>query len=495
MYLVSLSRRRMVEPVLTNAASRHTMPPLARLLYELPRARTSAVSPFAWGAAGCLPFLPRVRCGRAVLAPARWAIGRADLPGPREPSPVWAETVAALRVRLGLPTWVSVGTADMRLRLNLDVPMDLALLRAFVDGEQNTETPGRAEDDTVMLTEAASPADYGWLAGRPHEIVVPLGASHAHTSRAGVSARIRSLIAATAPLPVVEREHAHLPGAARVLFAKLYGDPAGFDTILTDHLPELLAAWSAPPRWWFVRYRDPAPHLRLRLHLADGADYGPAAARVGDWAAGLRRGGLTGDLVLDTYHPECARYGAHTVMEAAEALFAADSVAAVAQLALTDIAGPQRRAVTVASLVDLAVAVTGNPRAGMRWLLDHRRLADGPPADRQVLRQAISLVGVGVGGSRSGQVSAVFPDVERAWQARYQAAVNYADALAEAADHGGHLSVASVLGSLLHLHHIRVHGIDSGCEQACNRLARGVALAWNACELNSGEDLADVRAP
>jgi hypothetical protein len=39
--------------MVTNAAARHTMPPMARLLFEIPRARTAAVSPFAWGAAGC----------------------------------------------------------------------------------------------------------------------------------------------------------------------------------------------------------------------------------------------------------------------------------------------------------------------------------------------------------------------------------------------------------------------------------------------------------
>jgi thiopeptide-type bacteriocin biosynthesis protein len=84
-----------------------------------------------------------------------------------------------------------------------------------------------------------------------------------------------------------------------VLSAKIYGHPAIFDTILTGHLPELMAEWDEPPPWWFVRYRDPHPHLRLRLHLAD-EEGGTAVVRLGRWAAGLRRRGLIGDLVLDT---------------------------------------------------------------------------------------------------------------------------------------------------------------------------------------------------
>lgn len=42
MYLVSLSRRQAVEPILANAAARHIMPPIIRLLFEIPRTRRAA---------------------------------------------------------------------------------------------------------------------------------------------------------------------------------------------------------------------------------------------------------------------------------------------------------------------------------------------------------------------------------------------------------------------------------------------------------------------
>ena len=132
------------------------------------------------------------------------------------------------------------------------------------------------------------------------------------------------------PLPL-SAEDGVLPGS-RVLFAKVYGDPEVFDTILTRCLPELWSAWPEPPTWWFVRYQDPRPHLRLRLHLASAQDYGTAAVRVGAWGADLRRRGLAGDLDLDTYQPETPRYGSGPALTAAEALFAADSAAVLAQL-------------------------------------------------------------------------------------------------------------------------------------------------------------------
>lgn len=42
------------------------------------------------------------------------------------------------------------------------------------------------------------------------------------------------------------------------------------------------------------------------------------------------------------------------------------------------------------------------------------------------------------------------------------------------------MTPASVLVSLLHMHHVRAHGIDPDTEAVSHRLARAVALSWNA---------------
>lgn len=457
LYVISLPRRQVVEPTLANAAARVAMPPVARLLFEIPRARTAAVSPFSWGAAWCLPFLPRVRYGRSVLAPAQWQVRASELPGADAPWPAWAAAMDALRKRLRLPVNASVGTADRLLRLNLDEPLDLALLRAHLDGAGEVAT----------VYEAPSPRDYGWFGGRAHEIVVPLAATT-------LPARAPAAVTGSKRLPVIGPEHGVLPGS-EVLFAKLYGHPDGFDVILTGHLPVLLAEWDDPPMWWFVRYRNPRPHLRLRLHLATSHDYGQAAVRVGAWAARLRRLGLIGEVTLGTYHPEIARYGPGAALPAAEALFAADSAAVLAQLAAVAARGAHSCALTAASMTDLACAMMGSLPAGMRWLLGHAQADHAPIHDRNVLRQAAVLVGVG--GGMALQAIRGGREIEAAWQARRRAAASYADRLAA---NTTHVTATSALTSLLHMHHVRAHGINGDCERLCHRLARGVALAWAA---------------
>ncbi|MFI6498144.1 lantibiotic dehydratase [Nonomuraea typhae] len=438
MYVVLPDRRQVVEPALTSAVAREAMPPAARLLFELPRARGAVVSPFSWGAAAGLPYLPRVRYGRAVLAPARWHV---TLPGPGTAGPEWARALRDLRERLRLPATVSVGAADRRLRLDLDEPMSLALLRAQL---------GPA--GSVVVEEASSPAEL--FGGRVHEIVVPLAAT-APPVRAPVIG------------PLFRREHAVLPGAD-VVYAKLYGHPAVVDTILTRHLPELLRTWEdGPPMWWFVRYRDPRPHLRLRLHLTGAREYGRAAARLGTWAAGLRDRGLIGDLVLDTYHPETARYGPGEALAAAHAAFAADSAAVLAQLGT--LAAARRvhpHALTAASLADLAAALLGGRAEGAQWLIRHPEAGPAPAGRRELARQVLDLTGENAPADLPGGA-----EIAAAWRDRRRAVAAYTD-LADVR--------SPVIDSFLHLHHLRALGVDPGAERACRKLARAAALSFTA---------------
>jgi thiopeptide-type bacteriocin biosynthesis protein len=454
LYVVSRSRRQVVEAVLPHAGARHTMPPLARLLFEIPRSTHPAVAAFDWGIASCLPYLPRIRYGRSVLAPVQWRLNPAVLPNPQAPTSVWDEAVDRLRDERGLPGVVAVGAGDRRMRLDLGEPIDRAVLRAHL----------AAASGPVTIAEAPAAAEYGWIGGRAHEIVIPLAATAPPDPAPAV-------LSGTAPLPVPA-------DGAGVVYARLHAHPEALDAILTRHLPDLLEQWEAPPRWWFVRYLLPSSHLRLRLHDVDHAQ---AAGRIAAWADGLRQRGLVGEVVFDAYRPETGRYGPGTAMDAAEALFAADSAAALAQLSFLagarDVA-PQ--ALAAASLLDLAGAVLGTPSSADVWLLAHPAYAAGAPAqDREMRRQTMSLT-----------TPRVLPDmpggdqVAAAWTARATAAAVYTARLApEATRH----TPETVLGSLLHLHHVRALGPDPQSEAVTFKLARAVALTRTAPRRKGGQ--------
>ncbi|MGW5677386.1 lantibiotic dehydratase [Streptomyces sp. NPDC003860] len=430
--LVSLAHGRAVEPAVFNAVQlTNVTHPLVRFLYEVPRSRAAVLAPFSWGAAGRLPYLPRIRHGRTVLSSARWRLSAADLPeqSGRAGFRSW-------QARCGTPDDVFLGDSDQRLRLDLRRDDHRRLVRDEL-----------ARSGHATLHEAPEATAYDWFDGRPHEITLALASTRP-----------------PAPSPpavcTASNTDGHLPGRGSWAYAKLYGPPDRVDSLLVTHLPRLFAAWDAPPEWWFVRYRDPDPHLRLRFRLAEPSNFAETVERVSAWVDSLR--GVVVRLQWDTYYPENGRYGTGSVLSAAETVFATDSVAAVAELAPEH--GLHRQAATAASLVDLTAAFVGDTEIGMRWLTQHLARATGPALSRAVLAGTRRLV---VSGGVPG-------DVATAWARRRAALRGYRLQLESAVGS----DPDSVLASLLHMHHIRVFGIDEECERQCRRLARATALSW-----------------
>ncbi|WP_327744702.1 lantibiotic dehydratase [Streptomyces europaeiscabiei] len=443
LHLLSLSRARPVHTLLLNAVDLgHHSHPLCRFLTEAPAALAVPCTGFRWGtAASHLPFLPALRYGRTILSPARWLLTRADLPPASAPWPQWDEALTRWRREVHLPEQVYLSEDDQRMALDLTEPSHRALLRIHLD-----------RDGTVTLCPAPHAKDLGWTGGRAHEVVIPLSTEQN-----------------IAPVQVaggtVTREHGHLPGCENRISLHLHGHRDRQNAILTRNLAALLDELGAP-QWWFVRYRDPDDHLRVRLTCQPGT-LAPAFESIGKWTRRLRQHGLITHAGVETYHPETARFGGPTALEAAERYFAADSAASIAQLAAqtgTDI--PDLRAVTAASMVDIAVGVLGNSAAAMQWLIKHTRTEPAAPP-RAVYRQAVDLVNTPTAG--------LSENVTAAWSARRGALADYRRALTDTALHPDEL-----LPDLLHLHHVRMRGPGLPEERTHLHLARAAALSWTA---------------
>lgn len=447
--LMQLSTGRPVEPRVTHAleAAVHT-PPLARFLAEIATARCSVYRSFDFGAAASLPYLPRVRYRRTVLATARWLLDVGDLPGRGGTPGDWDAALERWRGRLGVPEQVTLVEHDQRLVMDLAHPAHRVLLR------HRLATARRLE-----LREAPNDSDLGWL-GRAHEVLLPLKREEPAHPRLRRSPRPASL--STPVLP-------HLPGRSPVLHARLTAHPDRFDNILTGHLSQLIGAFQAPPVWWFSRHRDaPRPgadqHLALFLRLPEPDAYGPAAAHFHDWAASLRNAGLLAHATLATYEPRTGRYGHGPAMEAATAVFAADSAAALAQIRAAATTSWMTQALAAASLTDLAVRFAPSADDGYQWLITELPRERGP-VDRDIRDQALTLTAT---SDRPADVAA-------AWHHRNFALVTYRQALA-----AQQRDPLAVLSPLLRLHHLRAVGIDTEHERATLRLARACALAHTA---------------
>jgi thiopeptide-type bacteriocin biosynthesis protein len=294
-------------------------PAHVRLLSHIGRQGRLSPRAFAWGAAARAPFVPRLRFGRLVLAPAAWTLERRSLAPGR-----LAEALAAWREHWHVPRHVCLVERDQKLLLDLDSPVVAPLL-----GELLRTYLGA--DGLVRFEEFLPGFDGAWLTGErgryAHEFVVSLPAETPRTPNPAARPARDASAHAVAPSG---------PGGPW-LCLKLYCGAGEIDRLLCDRLPAIRAACvldEAPLPWFFVRYADPAWHVRLRIRAGSG-DRAVTIGRLLDVCEPLLTSGTIRRYAFDTYRPEGERYGGEATLALCERLFHVSSERAADALRAT----------------------------------------------------------------------------------------------------------------------------------------------------------------
>jgi thiopeptide-type bacteriocin biosynthesis protein len=291
--------------------------PLYRFLGELQHHGVRASLGWIFDGVASPPFLPRVRRGRLILSPATWFIAdgiRREILGAPEP----ADALQRWRRRSDLPRFVSLVEGDQSLPVDLDNPLCVdALLHSL------TSQPVMALAES--FPDGYRPVVRGDDGPVAHEVLLPLRQS---ARRVPASAPARP----TAP----SATRAFRPGS-EWLYAKFYVGEASADALLAGCLGPLarsLLGEGLCDRWFFMRYRDPDPHLRVRFRGQPRQLLGIVLPRVADAIAAFGHDRVW-RTQLDTYERELERYGGGECIDAVEELFWRDSEAALAVIAAT----------------------------------------------------------------------------------------------------------------------------------------------------------------
>lgn len=316
----SVSQDRRVVPRLSNAHNYETSTlPMYRFLAEAQRELACGAAGWVWGRIPLQQYYPAVRIGRTYLTLRNWHIFsdqiRAVLAS-QEPR----SSFLALCARLRIPRFVHLVEQDQELPVDLENPLSLdALLHAA------------AQKKIAIWLSEVFPSGYepaiGGDGGRfCGEVVLPLrwdrdmnaalNATPARASGGRANAVARRV----------------LPGRD-CLYVKCYGSVIAQERILTDVLPRFVKdSERFLSAWFFVRYRDPEDHLRIRLLGVSDETREPLfrqlIAEIESRVKAIFR------VQLDTYEREIERYQAIGDVNAVERLFTADSRAALDILAL-----------------------------------------------------------------------------------------------------------------------------------------------------------------
>jgi thiopeptide-type bacteriocin biosynthesis protein len=325
-YLWSRTQQKRLLVVANHLLNGKLLPPLARFLIEVSRDNTLRLSPFFWGESRMLPRLPRVRIGQAILALAQWTIRLEEWEPDDAHASFWEKLATfAHRVQQWRQTWqvpedvyLVEPETDQRLALNLANVFCISILKDALQ-----------QNHVVTLQEMRPGRSDAWVKGEDgssylHELVIPLQRTP------GASPETEEFNASLA-----QKEHSHpytpashrcLPGG-EWLYVKLYCHPHQQNFLLDSlhFLLQELHGQDLVKQWFFLRYSDPKPHLRVRFLGEPGPLHSSFLPQLSRWAQVQLQGGNLRNLTLDTYDQELERYGGEQGLRVAEACFAISS--------------------------------------------------------------------------------------------------------------------------------------------------------------------------
>lgn len=331
-------------------------PNAARLLWDIGFEGTILWNPWDWGPFTALPRVPRVRIGRVVVAPATWRIG--PLRETLENGSSHRESVQLWRRQFSVPRIVRLLQTDHRIDLDLDDPWHvMVLVDDVLKGRADAIAEAGVDGMTShWFTPAGGPP-------RSAEIVVSFAGP------AAPPARVLGVRQSEDPI-----ERARMQGW---VYVKLLVPAPWQNDVLVDHLPRLVSecAVVSATQWHFLRYSDnDGPQLRIRFRPDDPADRDLVQEVIDKWSIALHDMGLSSGHSFHAYSPEIDRYGGPNSIDAAEKLFHADSVVALAGLIASRHRPPLETTTSTAVVLTAICAAVGEilPSAsGDQWGGDH----------------------------------------------------------------------------------------------------------------------------
>lgn len=313
-YLRSARLNREVIPRLTSAHN-FSMFGLGayKFLCALQNQQSAPGVAWSWGPLEDRSFLPRVVYKRLILSRASWRVEGQELQSLASASrSALFEVTQRWRMERGMPRLVALRVSDMELVVDFD---NILSIDAFVAEAKQREF--------ARLFEVHPKCDRFWSKGPEghfvHQLVVPLLRETAANAQA-TRLEHKSTAGGT---------RAFLPGS-EWLYAKLYCGTATADEVLRRVVgPVVRRAIEAgvADRWFFIRYADPDPHLRVRIHGVPERLLDRVLADISESARPLRDAGYLWRVQVDTYEREVERYGGDEGVVLAEQLFHADSEA------------------------------------------------------------------------------------------------------------------------------------------------------------------------
>jgi class I lanthipeptide synthase len=273
---------------------------------------------WSWAHLDGAPFLPRVVYGRIVLRRAQWNVGRDELRSVSQADVEARSIINAWRRKRGIPRRVRLTNGDQTLLIDFDIPLSVQSFLGELRREERVRLVELYPDDEQLVVSGSNGKYF-------HELIIPFVSKEP----AGVSRK-------SSPVAPVFLTESPITPISDWIYIKLYAGENLLNQVLRTAVTSM-AKWMLSERladrWFFVRYADPSPHLRVRFHGEALSLRTVALPKLDGWLRELLASGAVWRVQYDTYRREIGRYGGEQGTSCAERIFKHDSEAVLQLLA------------------------------------------------------------------------------------------------------------------------------------------------------------------
>jgi thiopeptide-type bacteriocin biosynthesis protein len=277
--------------------------PVYRFLCDLQSQDSGFNLKWDWAILNNQTYLPRVRFKNLILSRASWRLKVQDF---KDLSP---EQTALILKQMGLPLQFVIASGDNELLIDTRVSLSLQILLQQINKDKEIRVVETFANGQSCLSD-----DLG--NHYANEMVIPLCNQNA------------------VPLEGLSKKYTANPKrrfsvGSEWLYLKMYCEEKSADTGILSHLypvVEKLIGDQVISKFFFVRYQDPEPHIRLRFLVnGQGERYPEVLAAIQALTRQHQQSGLIYKVQLDTYQRELERYGMEQI-GLCESVFCLDSI-------------------------------------------------------------------------------------------------------------------------------------------------------------------------
>lgn len=289
-------------------------------------------------------FTPRILLDDVVISPKRWNLkfNNKDLID----AFCFKEKIIHLIQELKIDDYILVYESDNRLLLNISKAWAIDMLFTIAKQQKGltlSEIPSGIFEDLIVKDENG----YNYFAEYTFSFIKEKNKSKSNEIIEN-------------PIKILQKENRELlPGEDGWLYIKLYGAINRQNKILTEELSLLLDSINIK-FFFYIRYNDPKPHLRLRFKFNQIEDMAAQIIIIMNWIDKIKKQGYIETASFDTYKRENNRYGGERLIKEVENIFYFDSIFTISLLKKFDLEENDLMNIYMVGILTIIKALSNN---------------------------------------------------------------------------------------------------------------------------------------